>query len=97
MLRTPKRVWAGEQKVQKCKQGKLQGGICRLAERLEERVTEEKRIKVCGGDLCAALRQKEEMVNKMTVVMFMQFMSPDLCFASSIMCTFYELSVIVRV
>lgn len=46
-----------------------------------------KELKVPGGDLCAALRQKEEVGNKMTAVMFMQFMSPDLCFASSIMCT----------
>lgn len=65
----------------------MQGEICRLTEGLEEHVAEEKRMKVPGGDLCAALRQKEEVGNKMTAVMFMQFMSPDLCFASSIMCT----------
>lgn len=50
---------------------------------LVERTTEEKRIKVPGGDLCAALRQREEVGNKMTAVMFMPFLSPDLCFASS--------------
>lgn len=50
-------------------------------------MTEEKRIKVPGGDVRAALRQREEVGNKMTAVMFMPFLSPDLCFASSMTCS----------